>query len=245
MHPRPFRRLTWLFNRAAKKKLARSGFEPANAAGSAKLAGGVEERNLTAETRSTPRKEEGDLGTRIATYCCLVLLASVSASSQERVVQLDWIFVSHPLRWESPPRTLHLGIKTAAADLIVLYPTGQFAGVSCLLIKGSNGFVSISRGDGEIVRIGKWLQKGNTIQVKSQIVYRTGPIIGRAIPEDEVTEQFKRSAKDRLRSSGWEYVALQRFSDLEYLDGLIRCDRSGWDGHGQRRDFVPPCMSSQ
>src|ERR1019366_10110387 len=102
-------------------------------------------------------------------------------------------------------------IKTAAADLIVLYPTGQFAGVSCLLIKGSNGFVSISRGDGEIVRIGKWLQKGNTIQVKSQIVYRTGPIIGRAIPEDEVTEQFKRSAKDRLRSSGWEYVALQRF----------------------------------
>ena len=37
-------------------KSARSGFEPTDAAGSGKLAGGAEERNLTAETRSAPRK---------------------------------------------------------------------------------------------------------------------------------------------------------------------------------------------
>src|ERR1019366_7911781 len=44
-------------------KAARSGFEPPNAAGGAKLAGGVEERNLTAETRSTPRNAGRENGT--------------------------------------------------------------------------------------------------------------------------------------------------------------------------------------
>jgi hypothetical protein len=173
------------------------------------------------------------------------VLSSVSADAQERGVQFDWLFVSHPLRWEPPPRTSHSKIKTAAADLIVLFPTGQFAGVSCLLIKQSDGAITISRGDGDVVRIGQWQPEDGGVRAKSQVVYRTVTIIGRAIPEQEVSEQFKKSATDRLRGSRWEYRRLQRFSDFEYLDTLIRCDRSGWDGHTERKDFVPPCMPAQ
>ena len=40
---------------AGAGEVTRGGFKPANAARSVKLAGGAEERNLTAETRSTPR----------------------------------------------------------------------------------------------------------------------------------------------------------------------------------------------
>ena len=164
---------------------------------------------------------------------------------QDRGVQPNWLFVSHPLRWESPPRKLHSTIKTADADLIVLYPTGQFAGVSCYLIKRADGTITISRGDGDVVRIGKWQPEGAGILTKSQVVYRTVTIEGRSMPETEISERFGRPTPDRLRNPRWEYRLLKGFSNLEYLDTLIRCDRSGWDGHVERKDFVSPCVPSQ
>jgi hypothetical protein len=160
-------------------------------------------------------------------------------------VQPDWIFVSRPLRWESPPRALHLKQKEARADLVVLYPTGQFAGVSCFLIKGPNGRVKISRGDGDVVRVGKWQPEGAGVLAKSQVVYRTVTIEGRSIPETEINERFSRPTPGRLRNSKVDYRNLREFSDLEYLDTLIRCDRSGWDGHAERKDFVSLCMPAQ
>jgi hypothetical protein len=140
---------------------------------------------------------------------------------------------------------LHLKQKEADADLVVLYPSGQFAGVSCFLIKGPNGSITISRGDGDVARLGKWQPEGSGVPTKSQVVYRTVTIEGRSIPETEINERFSRSTPTRLRNSQFEYRDLKGFSDLEYLDTLIRCDRSGWDGHAERRDFVPPCMPRQ
>ncbi len=112
-------------------------------------------------------------------------------------------------------------IKTAPADLIVLYPNGRFAGVSCLLIRQADGSISISKGDGQIVRTGEWLQRDKTILVKSRVVYRTVAIMGRAIPEPEVSEKFERPAARRLRSSKSEYRGLQQFADLKELNTLI------------------------
>ena len=173
------------------------------------------------------------------------MLGSFSVDSQETGIQLDWVLVSHPLRWESAPRILHMRTKTAPADLVVLYPNGKFAAVSCYLIRQADGSITISRGDGDTVRTGEWIQKDKTILAKSRIVYRTVVISGRAIPEPEVSEDFMRSNTGHMRSSRWEYRKLQRFSDLVYLDTLIRCDRSGWDGHNEREDFVPPCVPAQ
>jgi len=182
---------------------------------------------------------------RILIYCCLVTLSFIPASSQTRGLQLDWVFVSHPLHWKSPPKALHLKEKTVDADLIVLFPDGQFAGVSCYLIKQADGTITISRGDGDVVRIGQWQSRDAEVMVKSQVVFRTVTMIDRAIPEQEVSELLKRSASDRLRTSRWEYRKLQQFSDLEYLDTLIRCDRRSWDGHAERENFVPPCAIAQ
>jgi hypothetical protein len=181
---------------------------------------------------------------RIIARYCLVLL-SFFAEAQGRGVQPDWVFVSRPLRWKSPPRALHLKQSEARADLVVLYPTGQFAGVSCFLIKGPKGSITISRGDGDVVRIGKWQAEGVGILAKSQVVYRTITIESRPIPEDEVSEEFKRPKARRLLSSHSEYRDLLGFSDLEYLDTLIRCDRSGWDGQAERKDFVAPCAPAR
>jgi hypothetical protein len=183
------------------------------------------------------------LVSRIRACCCLALLSCL-ATAQGRSVQPEWVFVSHPLRWDSPPRKLHLQQREAAPDLAVLYPDGQFAGVACFLIKGPNGSITISRGDGDVVRIGQWQAEGKRVLATSQVVYRTITIEGRSMPEAEVTERFSRTP-NRLRSSRSEYRNLKEFSDFEYLDTLIRCDRSGWDGHTERKDFVQPCMPAQ
>ena len=181
---------------------------------------------------------------RILACCCFFQLSSFAAA-QLPSAQPERIFVSHPLQWTSPPRALHLREKIAGADLIVLYPSGQFAGVSCYLIKRPDGTIIISKGDGDVVRIGQWQSTKTGIMAKSQIVFRTVTITGRAIPEQEVSEQFTRSTAGRLRGSRWEYRKIQQFSDLEYLDILIRCDRRSWDGHAEREDFVPPCALAQ
>ena len=65
------------------------------------------------------------------------------------------------------------------------------------------------------------------------------------MPETEISERFSRTPPSRLQSSRSEYRNLKGFSDFEYLDTLIRCDRSGRDGHTERKDFVPPCMPAQ
>jgi len=184
------------------------------------------------------------LVSRILTCCCLALPTCLAAA-QGRSVRPDWVFVSHPLRWDSPPRELHLQQREARAALVVLYPSGQFAGVACFLIKGANGSITISRGDGDVVRIGQWQTEGKRVLAKSQVVYRTVTIEGRSMPEAEISERFSRTTPNRLRSSRSEYRNLKGFADFEYLDTLIRCDRSGWDGHTERKDFVPPCMPAQ
>ena len=153
------------------------------------------------------------------------MLGSVSLDSQETGIQLDWVLVSHPLRRESPPKTLHMRIQTAPADLVILYPNRRFAGVSCLLIRQADHSISISHGDGQTVRTGEWRQKGKTILAKSRVAYRTVTVVGHAIPEPEVSEEFERLDARRLRSSRSEYRELERFSDLEGLDILVRTSR--------------------
>jgi hypothetical protein len=183
------------------------------------------------------------LNRRIFICSALVLLSFAPAVSQQNGLQPDWLFATHPLRWQSPPRELHLGIKTAPSDLMVLYPNGSFAGVSCLLIKSSDGHITISRGDGDVVRIGQWQQENAGVLTKSRVVFRTVTVTGRSIPEDETSERFIKQTANRLRNSRSEYRRLRGFSDFAYLDTLIRCDRREWDGHADRKDFVPPCMA--
>jgi hypothetical protein len=128
---------------------------------------------------------------------------------------------------------------------MVLSPNGKFASVACYRIRQPDGSTTISRGDGDTVRIGEWAKKDKKILVKSRIVYGNAVIKGRAIPKPEVIEEFVGSDVGSLRSSQWEYRKLQQFSELVYLDTLIRCDRSGCDGSKERDGFVPPCMPSQ
>src|ERR1035438_4693370 len=99
--------------------------------------------------------------------------------------------------------------------------------------------IVISQGDGDTVRTGKWQYDKKAFLATSQVVFRTVPMTGRAIPEAENSETFRELTSGRLRGSRWGYRHLQQFSDLDFLDALIGCDRRAWDGHADRKDFVP------
>jgi hypothetical protein len=159
-------------------------------------------------------------------------------------IELEWAAFSSPLHWESPPPELQSKTKTASARIRVLFPSGEYGEVFCLLVRQGDGSVSISRGDGEVVAIGSWKQEGDHVAVHSRIVYRTVVIFGRPIPEAETVEHLK--ARKSQYWTIWDdkgrCVPLRHFKDWGYLASLIRCDREYFDGQ-KRTTGTQPCMS--
>lgn len=170
---------------------------------------------------------------------CMPLVAQV------RKIESSWVIASQPIKWESPPRKLHLGIKTGVAELVVLYPTGEYGLLGCYLIRQADGTISISRGDSHVVGIGTWKRSGKEVTVTSRTVYRDVLITGRPLPDavevesfTEVGERAYRRTKDRRL-----FTPIERLRDLEFLSTLISCDRTYWDGH-KPIEGPEPCMAA-
>jgi len=141
---------------------------------------------------------------------------------------------------------LHLKEKTGPGQIMVLYPSGDVAYVACYLIRRADGAMIISRGDGFTVKIGQWTRSGSTVTIASRTVYRTIVMIGQAIPEPEVVEQFRDISHDgywRLRTADRQFQPLLTFRDLGFLATVIACDRSYYDGKNYI-DGPQPCRQT-
>jgi hypothetical protein len=179
--------------------------------------------------------------------CCsfLLLLCSVAAA-QIDVIQRDWVLAGQPLKWEAPPRKIQSTKRAALADLIVLYPSGTFAQVSCYLFRQPNGHISISRGDSHAVILGNWILTGRVVLAKARLVYADALLIGKPIPGPEMTFQLKvtsRGGARWLQRDGRTFKPLPNLSDLEFFAAVVNCDRSFWDGHEWQEGMQLPCMS--
>ena len=120
-------------------------------------------------------------------FCIAFLWSStLSAQPQFRPIDNGWFTVRQPSKWQSPPRQLHSKIKSGPAQIMVLYPSGDFGYLACYLIRRPDGSVTISRGDGFVVKIGNWEKANGTVTVRSRTVYREVVAIGQPIPEPEV-----------------------------------------------------------
>ncbi len=173
------------------------------------------------------------------TCVCLVVLAltDLDAGQASKVdpgkIDPGWVYVSQPLKWESPPRSLHLAIKTSPAQILVLYPSGQLSEVGCLLLRDGDGKIKISQGDGQVVRVGSWTAKGGSLILTSHVVFRTVQRIrsttGRPDREPDV-EQVLKKESNRLRQNGKGYfVRLAGFDDIEFLSLLANEREAGSD----------------
>jgi hypothetical protein len=107
---------------------------------------------------------------------------------------------------------------------MVLYPSGEFGYVACVLIRQADGRVTISHGDGFVINIGKWSRTDSIVRITSRTVYRTVVVTGRAIPEPEMVEQFRDMSHDghwSLRTTGRRFEPLPSFQDLDFLAEVI------------------------
>lgn len=172
-----------------------------------------------------------------------LFLLCIVCSAQIEKIKPEWATFSSPLEWESPPPELQAEFKSAPARIRVFFPDGLYGQVGCYIIRQANGSVSISRGDGEVVRVGRWQQDGNQLVVSSRVVYRTVDLPETPIPEPEIVERFnfKRNQYWTLWNDKERYAPLQHFEDWGYLTDLIRCDREYFDGR-KHYDGEQPCM---
>jgi len=116
---------------------------------------------------------------------------------------------------------------------MVFYPTGHVGWLACYLSRQANGTVTISRGDGFVVKIGTWEKANGTVTVRSRTVYREIVVTGQAIPASEVIEQFRDLSRDgywRLRKGQERFEPLPGFVDFDFLGAAIACDRVYYDG---------------
>ena len=175
-----------------------------------------------------------------------LLILCNNGLAQVKEIDERWITVSYPLKWEAPPRETGLKIKTAAAAIMVLYPSGDFAEVRCHLIRQSNGRVNIPRNPGHTVATGTWNLSGDVLSITSHVVYTDALPIGKPIPGPETTTQFKAQVHDRywlIANSNTRFRPMPQFTDLEFLRTVITCDRSFWDGHSWQDGAVSPRVS--
>ena len=121
----------------------------------------------------------------------LAMLVNVAAYGQTDAIAPDWVFISTPLKWQSPPPNAELHIRTTPATLLVVYPSGKYAAVSCLLIQQKDGAVTISHGDGYVVRSSTWKMVSDKLSANASVVFRTVSRIGNTEPEPSQNEQFK------------------------------------------------------
>jgi len=155
----------------------------------------------------------------------LAIFANITAQTKINAIAPDWVLVSTPLKWESHPRKAEFHIHTAPATLLVVYPNGMYAEVACLLIEQTDGRVTISHGDGYIVRSGTWKTVDNKLVANATVVFRTLWLVSKKEPESSRDERFRieqvRGHRELLEDSGQKYAPLPRFSDFDSLATFI------------------------
>jgi hypothetical protein len=166
------------------------------------------------------------LSRRTQIACALQIVVALSNTTVGQATKIDpaWVYISQPLKWEAPPRKVHLEIKTAAAEIIVLYPSGQLSEVACLLIRQRNGKTTISKGDGEVVRAGSWIAEGDSLALTSRVVFRTVRLINsttdKSVAEPEMTRILYKHHDSVQDDQKRLFAHLKTFDDFEFLSLL-------------------------
>lgn len=154
----------------------------------------------------------------------MAVLLTLPLFSQVETIAPEWVVVTTPLIRTSPPTNTGLRIRSSPATLLVFYPSGKYAAMSCLLIQQKDGGVTISNGDSHVVRIGRWGQNANGIVAFSIEVSPTISISGDTQPEPTLVEEFsvrQVKGKRQLRVGPQRFTPLAQFADFAKLAALI------------------------
>ena len=125
--------------------------------------------------------------TPLLLWLSLLLAQSPGAPSQAAIPAIEptWIYIT-PLHWKHAPRGFHL--SSTPANIVVLYPEGQYFEVETALIKNDKG-VFLVQGGTRLLQTGNWSRTDDrVIRIQSRVVFRNPPIAGQSLPEPLATE---------------------------------------------------------
>lgn len=159
----------------------------------------------------------------------LIVLLVIEQDPAPRQINLSWVFVNDNLAWESPPKELKKTYVEAGASLLVFYPTGDFAFVTCYLFRDRrSGRLSICRGCGFSISKGTWTRDpDNIVAVKFRTIYAPGLVEGTPKPGPEVERRwiFRGQSKGRVaavvQSPEGKFIPLSNLSNLDDLSQII------------------------
>jgi hypothetical protein len=114
-------------------------------------------------------------GSIVRFFAFVVLSVCCSAgAAQEQTIDPDWVYVSS-LTWKHVNDTVKSqGHQSAFAEIVVLYPDGEYVEVASLLVRANRkNPPAIAPGEGFIIRMGRWTRiDDDLVRLESKEVLR-------------------------------------------------------------------------
>ena len=111
--------------------------------------------------------------------CLLLWILGLSPQTDSLVAQGAWR--QRDVKWNRPPAKLHLKERYAEAALLYFGANDAFSIVYATVIQGPKS-EGVSRGDGQVVCLGKWKSEGVKLRVEFRLVSRTVQKQGEVLP---------------------------------------------------------------
>jgi hypothetical protein len=134
----------------------------------------------------------------------LVILLLLSCSAFSQTVKLSGAWLPLNVKWEHAPPQINPRLETGATMVLYFGEHGEFALVECVVNREPGRYTTLSRGDGQIVSLGKW--DGHLPgTVKYRLVSRTVAIEGEKLPGPWHEEKLVPTKKGYLMFHGQLY----------------------------------------
>lgn len=157
--------------------------------------------------------------------CVVALLFCAAGSSSAQTISSEWVFFESPQNWESYTPDGEMPTRVAPTVVIVLYPNGDYAAVSGLLVEKEKGKVTLSKDDPYVVRVGVWKQDGNKISASSNVVFRTRRSTMKRADQAQTKEFVVKSVNGQTQLQqvgGQSFERLKQFDDFANLEVMVK-----------------------
>ncbi len=136
-------------------------------------------------------------------WLLLTLIFSLAHTCQQDPPPFEGteIWATRDVKWEKAPAEINPNLSAGRATILYFRSDGRFGLMYCLLLRVPKS-IAVSRGDGQVIYEGSWVQDRNTVRVRYRLVYRTVRIVGEKLPGPEITDVLQMRSGTRGQSNG-------------------------------------------
>ena len=160
----------------------------------------------------------------------------LSSSGGERDLASARVYVNG-VTWEEPPPSLQKSYLQGDGEVMLLFPSGDFAYFSATLFRDkASGSITVCGGCGYSTKSGTWTRESSgVLKIRSRRTHRHD----RPLPKDEATEEAtevackslvaeQETAPAALECEGMRFEPLQGLADPETVLLLLKSGSEDW-----------------